>query len=62
MESHQKQNVALQFNQDPKINRWTIDLDDIDRVLRIELKTQHPEGDIIERLEQIGIECTLLPD
>tara|TARA_R110002124_G_scaffold86894_1_gene224174 strand:- start:273 stop:491 length:219 start_codon:yes stop_codon:yes gene_type:complete len=50
------------LNQHPSVNKWSIDLEDIDKVLRIEAKDNAKEGDIIELLKNSGIKCASLPD
>jgi hypothetical protein len=43
------------------ITRWSIDRDDIDKVLRIECGQLQPEA-VIKLLRDAGFECEELPD
>lgn len=43
------------------IARWTIDRDDIDKVLRVECDQLQPE-EVIRMLHDVGFECEELPD
>ena len=49
--------LALESN----ITRWNIDLDDIDKVLRIECDQLQPDA-VIKLLRDAGFECEELPD
>ena len=48
--------VAGTLNAHPQIQRWTLDLDDEDNVLRIE-STTLPTTEIINTLQQAGYEA-----
>lgn len=50
------------LNQHPEVNRWTIDLEDIDKVLRIEASEEAKEIEILDLLNTSGIKCDTLPD
>ena len=54
--------ISPLLNQHPGVNRWTIDLEDIDRVLRIEASETAREIEIIALLNLSGIMCAKLPD
>ena len=51
---------ALQ--QSNNITRWSIDLDDVDKVLKVETKVDSQEAEMIELLRSKGINCEELPD
>lgn len=54
--------VSSIFAYSPKIFDWSIDLEDIDKVLRIEADDQSSEREIIEMLATCGLQCETLPD
>ena len=45
----------------PQIVNWTIDKDDVDKVLRIESKTNNA-SEIISNISRLGFFCEELPD
>lgn len=51
---------VLQQNND--ITRWSIDLEDVDKVLKVETKMDSQEVEMIELLRSKGINCEELPD
>ncbi|WP_436514678.1 hypothetical protein [Ekhidna sp. To15] len=51
--------VFQKYNQ---IARWTVDLDDIDRVLKVETKVDSEQSDLINLVRKQGIYCEELPD
>ena len=53
--------VASLMVDDPRIKKWTIDLEDIDKVLRIE-SVHMQEQEIIERIIKAGYRCEALND
>lgn len=54
--------VKLLFNGQPAISNWSIDTEDIDRVLRIEADDTINENDIIQLVTKGGFLCESLPD
>lgn len=50
------------FNQVSLIRDWTIDIEDIDNVLRIEGENGLTEEKIIELINTCGFNCETLPD
>ena len=48
------------FNKYPSINRWTIDTEDIDKVLRIESLDYLSENEVIRGIKEIGYNCEVL--
>lgn len=50
------------FNQHPGIAEWSVDLEDIDNVLRIEARDDLRENDIVYLLKSCGIHAECLPD
>jgi hypothetical protein len=55
------ENVAKVLSHDPRIKRWNVDLDDVDRVLRIE-STQISPIEVQHRVNAAGYRCEELPD
>ncbi|WP_248723367.1 hypothetical protein [Seonamhaeicola sp. ML3] len=49
--------LKLLFNAHPDIVRWSIDLEDIDKVLRIETNSNLQQEDIIEQVTARGFYC-----
>ncbi len=50
------------FNNIPSIHDWSVDIEDIDNVLRIEGDHNIKEGDVIELIKTCGFNCEILPD
>ncbi len=50
------------FNNHPVITDWSIDLEDIDNVLRIEVQGDLNEKDIIHLVKTYGFYCEALAD
>ena len=50
------------FNDHPIITNWSIDIADIDNVLRIEAQDDLNENDIIHLIKTSGFYCEVLPD
>lgn len=50
------------FNLHPAIYRWHVDIDDCDRILKIEARSGLSESELIQLLVQYGIKCEVLPD
>lgn len=50
------------FSSYRSIHRWTVDLEDTDRVLRIETSGVIREREIIEIVNDLGYECQDLPE
>lgn len=46
----------------PLIVHWSVDTEDIDKVLRIVVSKQLNEGEIVEIMAQNGVQCEPLPD
>ncbi|OEK03975.1 hypothetical protein [Roseivirga misakiensis] len=55
-----KVNAVLAYS--TKIFDWSIDMEDIDNVLRIEADDRYTESDIIELVSKCGLHCESLPD
>ena len=45
------------LNQHPLFIKWSIDLEDIDRVLRIEAKQNTRESDVLKLIRRLGVSC-----
>lgn len=50
------------FQKYEHIARWTVDLDDIDRVLKLETHVDTEQQDMIKLVQDQGIYCEELPD
>lgn len=50
------------FNSHPFIKRWSVDTEDIDNVLRIEVAEKQNDHEIIEIVKDQGFYCESLPD
>ena len=58
---HDVQKIAPVLDEDHRIEKWSIDLDDVDRVLRIESQQlQHSE--VIAHISAVGYSCEELID
>lgn len=53
--------VSHLLTSESNIARWTIDREDIDKVLRVECDQLQPEA-VIKLLRDAGFECEELPD
>ena len=53
---------AWVFNQHPYIDNWNVDLQDRDKVLRVEAKETLTETDIIDMIHTFGFTCEALTD
>ncbi|WP_296381956.1 hypothetical protein [Winogradskyella sp.] len=49
--------IQLLFSSNRSIIKWSVDLEDIDRVLRIESNKTLSDNDIISQLKLIGFSC-----
>ncbi|GGD25396.1 hypothetical protein [Hyunsoonleella pacifica] len=50
------------FDGNADIIKWSVDIEDIDNVLKIEATTNLSETDIINQLKTQGIFCDVLPN
>ena len=50
------------FNNHPTISNWSIDIEDIDNVLRIEAQNDLNEKDLIHLVKACGFYCEALVD
>ena len=50
------------FQQIDDITRWTIDMEDVDHVLKVETGVDSQEMEMIHLLRTKGINCEQLPD
>lgn len=55
-----KVNALLAYN--PGLVDWSIDLEDRDKVLRIEAEDQVEESDVMEIVNSWGVECYAMED
>ncbi|WP_299550322.1 hypothetical protein [Seonamhaeicola sp.] len=49
--------IKLLFNAHPGIYKWSVDLEDIDKVLRVETNHMLSKEDIIDQVKARGIYC-----
>ena len=54
--------VSTVFDTHPDIFRWSIDLEDIDKVLKIRATEDLTENEIVQLVRPIGLYCEALPD
>lgn len=54
--------ISSTLNQNPNIQKWSVDLYDIDNVLRVEARNPMQERDLINLVERHGFCCEALPD
>ncbi len=54
--------IAPTLDQHPSINRWNVDTQDIDKVLRIEALSPLSEQKVLGLLQQAGVRAETLPD
>ncbi|WP_420387450.1 hypothetical protein [Roseivirga sp.] len=55
-----KVNALLAYN--PNVMGWSVDLEDRDKVLRIEAEDQVQESDVMDIVNSWGLECVALED
>ncbi|WP_027419566.1 hypothetical protein [Crocinitomix catalasitica] len=48
------------FDNQQSILQWTVDIEDVDKVLRLETKASISEKKIIKLMSQIGINCKVM--
>jgi hypothetical protein len=58
---HDLKRIARVLDQDLRIRKWNVDLEDIDHILRIESR-EHDPAFIIQIISQEGFLCEELPD
>lgn len=58
----QAEELRPHFENDPLINRWTVDYTDIDHVLKIETIEDFEEDLMILKVRKLGHYCEALPD
>jgi hypothetical protein len=58
---HHIEKLKTYFNNRDEILRWSVDMQDIDKVLRVEAESDNP-SDIINIVQTAGFECEELPD
>ncbi len=59
---YMKSKVDYTLLQHPSLYHWSVDMEDIDRVLRIEAKNEITEAYIIDILNSIGYQGIPLPE
>jgi hypothetical protein len=58
---HNIEKLKTYFNNREEILRWSVDMQDIDKVLRVEAASTNPT-EIINLVQTAGFECEELPD
>jgi hypothetical protein len=58
---HDLQKIAPVLNHDHRIQKWNVDLTDVDHILRIESR-DHDAAFVIQLINQEGFLCEELPD
>ena len=48
------------FDNHPIIQRWSVDLEDVDRVLKLSIPKEVKERDMLQWLRQKGVHCEAL--
>ncbi len=54
--------VRTSLDRIPFIREWTIDVNDVDRVLRVKTSGNFDEEDVMKLLNTCGFHCEELPD
>lgn len=54
--------ISTILNNLQTVRRWTVDMEDIDNVLRIEASGPLQEHDIVELIKPLGFHCEDLPE
>ncbi len=63
IESNEKRQIVANFlNQYATVLKWSIDMEDIDHVLRIESMDREVEESLINKIQSLGFNCETLPD
>jgi len=52
--------VGKVFEEHPAILKWTVDREDVDKVLRVELSSPMSEDELVKIVRKMGLECALL--
>ena len=52
--------IAPIFNGQKDILDWSVDINDVDKVLRIETNTSLTENKVIELLSKVGVACMVM--
>lgn len=50
------------FDHHPDVGVWSVDMEDVDKVLRIEATDDLSENEVIQLIRPHGISCEVLPD
>ena len=58
----QARKLGLDLKKDKRIARWAVDLEDIDKILKVETHEESEETEMISYLKRLGISCEELPD
>ena len=52
--------LRLAFEPHPEIIKWSVDTEDVDKVLRVELTEQVSEKEVIDLVLRLGLLCEVL--
>ncbi|PIA78046.1 hypothetical protein BFR04_07390 [Gaetbulibacter sp. 4G1] len=55
-------NIKPFFDNHSSVIKWSIDIEDIDNVLKIEATTNSSENDFINQIKALGFYCDVLAD
>lgn len=58
----QARKLGLDLKKDDRIARWAVDLEDVDKVLKVETHVESEESEMISYLKSLGISCEELPE
>ncbi|MEQ8903694.1 hypothetical protein [Ekhidna sp.] len=58
----QARKLGIDLKKDKRIARWVVDLEDVDKVLKVETYMESEEREMIAYLKSLGISCEELPD
>jgi hypothetical protein len=61
LSDHDVAHIATLLSHDPRIKRWNVDLDDVDRILRVE-STRITPLEVQLKINAAGYLCEELPD
>ena len=59
---HRLRKIGIMLNSHPSIISWSIDLEDVDRILKIRPDGSLTELDVIEFVNSKGFRCEILTD
>ena len=54
--------VSKLLGRNPVVLNWSVDMEDVDKVLRVEAQDELAEEELIQLLKASGLACEALPD